>query len=329
MLVSMNDRPFNFNHGFRYLFGPVVSRRLGRSLGVDMVPAKVCSLNCIYCESGATTLATLERREYIPTEAIIRELEDYLRNRPRIDVITFSGAGEPTLHSGIGKVTEFIKKHDPQYRIALLTNATLLPNAGVRAELRDIDLIIPSLDAADDRVLTRINRPVPGVTAEAMIEGLVAFRNESAAQMWLEIFIVPGMNDSRDHLLRLRDAALRIAPDRVQLNTLDRPGPEPWVVPAEHAALERIRTLLQPLPVEIIARNPAPPSGTESDSVHELEARIVALVRRRPCTLPDLVAGLGASQTDVRQALHSLQQRDVLIAETRERGVFYRLAPGR
>ncbi len=315
--------------GYKYLFGPVASRRLGLSLGVDMIPAKVCSLNCVYCESGATTRATLERREYIPTEAIIGELDTYLRDRPPLDVVTFSGAGEPTLHSGIGRVIEFIKKQYPDYRVALLTNATLFPDAAVRAELLALNLVIPSLDAADDAILSVVNRPTAGVSAAAMIEGLVAFRRESKTSMWLEIFIVPGINDAEDHLERLREAALRIAPDRVQLNTLDRPGPEPWVVPADRAALDRIASLLQPLPVEIIARKPASSTAMVMGCAESLNDRIVSLVRRRPCTVADLVAGLGASADVVNETVRKLQQRKVLTAEPRERGVFFRLTTPR
>ncbi len=317
--------------GYKYLFGPVPSRRLGCSLGVDVITAKVCSLDCIYCESGATTCATLARREYVPTQALIRELDVYLAQRPSLDFVTFSGAGEPTLHRDIGYILEFMKKKYPDYRVALLTNATLFPDSAVRSELRALDLVIPSLDAADDTVLASINRPTDGVSTSAIIEGLVAFRRESKAHMWLEIFLVPGINDSQEHLEKLRQAALRIAPDRVQLNTLDRPGSEPWLVPADRETLERVSALMQPLPVEIIARNPAPSAGPDPDTEvpGALDERIVGLVRRRPCTLSDLVAGLGANPDAVNDTVRKLQQQRILTAEPRERGVFFRLSATR
>lgn len=312
----------------RYLFGPVASRRLGLSLGVDLVPAKVCSMNCIYCEAGLTTRATLERAEYIPTAAVLQELAEYLEGRPTLDSITFSGAGEPTLHSGIGRIIAWIKAHYPDYRLTLLTNATLFPDPAVRAELCALDLVVPSLDAADDDILERINRPVAGLTAEAMIAGLSAFRKESVAAMWLEIFIVPGVNDGADHLRRLREAALRIAPDRVQLNTLDRPGPESWVRPAERSLLERIAAFLQPLAVEITVAA-APDAVVSGGPVNaaQLQDRIIDLIRRRPCTAQDLAIGLDVPPESIRCALQVLEQRCLLSRERRQRGIFYRLPP--
>ncbi len=310
----------------KYLFGPVSSRRLGISLGIDLVPAKVCVFDCIYCESGATTHATLERHEAVPTAEVLREVDDFLGGHPELDVISFSGAGEPTLHSGIGRVLSFIKQRYPMYRVALLTNSALFYLPRVRAELRALDIVIPSLDAADDMTMARINRPVEGVSAEAMIAGLAAFRRESAAEMWLEVFLVPGVNDDAGHLERLRRAVKRIAPDRVQLNTLDRPGPEPGVRAADRGMLESLLSQWRPLPVEIIAAHPPARCSPAGSGVSEsdLGEKILEMLRRRPCTAADLEAGLGADGTEVSEILRVLHRRGSLIEERGARGVFYR-----
>ena len=141
-----------------YLFGPVPSRRLGISLGLDLVPHKTCSLNCIYCESGKTTNLTIERKEYIPTAVLISELTTFLKTKPKLDYITFSGAGEPTLHSDIGTIVTFIKKNYPDYQLALITNGTLFYLSKLRREVKPVDLILPSLDAVSEKTFKRINR---------------------------------------------------------------------------------------------------------------------------------------------------------------------------
>jgi len=224
---------------YRYLFGPVNSRRLGRSLGVDLVPRKVCSLNCVYCESGATTTLTRARGELVPTAAVLAELADFLSGQPALDYITFSGAGEPTLHSGLGVIISHLKKEYPRYKVALITNGTLFNDPAVRREVSGCDLIVPSLDAASDTVMAQINRPAPGLTAAQLIDALGELRREYRGQIWLEIFIVPGLNDTEPELALLVAAAARIAADRIQLNTLDRPAPEARVRAATRAALNR------------------------------------------------------------------------------------------
>ena len=180
----------------KYLFGPVFSRRLGVSLGVDLVPSKTCSMNCVYCEAGATTSLSSLRREFYDTNEIIVELDGFLSGKPEVDYITFSGAGEPTLHSGVGRIVKFLKSRYPQYRICLITNGVLLGTEQMIEELDGIDLVIPSLDAADDVTFQKVNRPVAGIGAEDIVKALETFRRRSKTQFWLEIFVVPGINDS-------------------------------------------------------------------------------------------------------------------------------------
>jgi len=144
---------------FKHLFGPVPSRRLGISLGIDLVPYKTCTANCVYCECGKTTNLTIERKEYIPTDEILNELDVYLKQAPDLDYITFSGSGEPTLHSKIGEIINFLKKNYPQYKVAVLTNGTLLFHKELRDELKNADIIKPSLDAGSDEIFKKIKRP--------------------------------------------------------------------------------------------------------------------------------------------------------------------------
>jgi len=229
---------------YRYLFGPVVSRRLGISLGVGLVPSKTCNFDCVYCECGPTTNLTCERRDYVPADQVIAELDDCLGKAPDLDYVTFAGSGEPTLHARIGEIIGFLKDRYPRYRVAVLTNSTLLADPDVRAALMRADLVAPSLDAVSGEKFQQLNRPCPGVTPEGVVAGLRDFVREYPGEVWLEVFIVPGINDRDDEIQRLKGAIATINPDRVQVNTLDRPGTDPRVRPAPLPVLERIATEL-------------------------------------------------------------------------------------
>jgi len=194
------------------------------SLGVDLVPHKVCSFNCVYCECGATTNRTVERREYVPVDQVIAELSAFLNSNPKPDYLTFSGAGEPTLNSRIGEVLQFIQSEPRGVPTAVLTNGSLLADPQVREQLLPADVVLPSLDAASERTFRRMDRPHRALNLAGIVQGLIELRREFRGQIWLEVMILPGYNDNPDDLGLLKDAFLRIAPDRIQVNTLDRPG---------------------------------------------------------------------------------------------------------
>ncbi|NCD13360.1 MAG: radical SAM protein, partial [Epsilonproteobacteria bacterium] len=194
---------------YKYLFGPVPSRRLGMSLGIDLIPKKVCSLNCVYCEVGKTTKLTVDRMEYVKYDKVIDELTHFMRTKPTIDYITFSGSGEPTLNSRIGDVLHFIKKNYPQIKTAVLTNGTLFPDPKVRNELLPADVILPSLDAASQSVFERIDRPESSIKIEAYIQGLVDLRKAYPGKIWLEIFLLKDYNDTKEALDLLKQAVLK------------------------------------------------------------------------------------------------------------------------
>lgn len=307
----------------KYLFGPVPSRRLGMSLGVDLVPYKYCTMNCIYCEVGGTTNLEIERAEYVPTKEVLNELDGFLSSNPKLDFVTFSGSGEPTLHSDLGKIINFLKQNYPQFKIALLTNSTLLSDKELRKDICPIDVILPSLDAVTDRIFRRINRPHPRLDPQEMISGLMAFRRECPAKMWLEIFIVPGLNNHMSELSKLKQAAESIRPDQIQINALDRPGTEDWIKKVNYQTLLDIRDFFHPLPAEIIASKPQVTKNTLENM--DIEKTILDTIRRRPCTIEDLQAITGLEYKTLLHRLNQLLAKNQIILSKQERGDFYQI----
>jgi wyosine [tRNA(Phe)-imidazoG37] synthetase (radical SAM superfamily) len=239
-----------------HLFGPVNSRRLGRSLGVNCLTGKTCDLDCVYCECGVTIDLTIDRQPYVPGAVLIAELDEYLAGKPPLDYVTFGGSGEPTLNSDLGAVVAHLKERFPQYKTALLTNATLFMHLEVRRACLPFDLVCPSLDAVSDEVFDKVNRHHRGLENRSVIEGLVAFSKEYAGAVWLEVFIVPGLNDTPRELALFRETIPRIRAERVQINSLDRPAACDWVRVPSRADLLKIAEQLSPvgIPVEIISR---------------------------------------------------------------------------
>ena len=306
---------------YKYLFGPVPSRRLGMSLGIDLVPHKVCSLNCIYCECGRTTKLTLEREEYIPYDEVEKELRHYMNRNQAPDYMTFSGSGEPTLNSRIGDVLAFIKSDYPDIPVAILTNGTLLYQKQVRSEILLADVVLPSLDAASDSTFRKINRPFHRLNVSEHLQGLVDFRKEYRGEIWLEILIIPGLNDSDEELLLLKKAIEKINPDSIQLNTLDRPGAVEGLKAASRPELQRIVDLWKLVNVEIIA---AVPERKEKKSYRDdIESAIYETISRRPCTLDDLSRILGIHINEINKYLGALEGEGKIESVHRQRGVFY------
>ncbi|AZO95398.1 radical SAM protein [Halocella sp. SP3-1] len=228
----------------KYIFGPVLSRRLGNSLGIDLVPYKTCSLDCIYCECGKTNNLTARREEYVPTKDVINELDRYLINKPEIDYITFSGSGEPLLHNGIKRIINYLKDNY-DYKIALLTNGIHFIDRSVIEEVERVDLIIPSLDGVTQETFIKINRPLKNIFIDDVIDGLIKLRSNFSNQIWLEIFIIPGINDNNDELVKFKEVIKKIKPDRVQLNSLDRIGTLKNIKKASEKELQSIAELFE------------------------------------------------------------------------------------
>jgi wyosine [tRNA(Phe)-imidazoG37] synthetase (radical SAM superfamily) len=231
----------------RYIYGPVKSRRLGSSLGITVTPCKVCSFGCVYCQLGRTTLQTLEIKEYIKAEEIIRELNFWLQNNAEaaqvLNYITFSGSGEPTLNSQIGHLIAEIKKITP-VPVAVITNASLLSNPQVRRSIGLADLIIPSLDAATPEVFARVNRPHESLKLAEIIQGLISLRKEFSGKIWLEVMLVRGINDDLRQIKKLNQIIEEIKPQKIQINSPVRSTSEPNILAVDKTKLEKIKEIL-------------------------------------------------------------------------------------
>ena len=310
---------------YKTLFGPVPSRRLGISLGVDLVPHKTCSLDCVYCECGATTHLTLKRKEYVSVDRVKNELVTYLSQDEKIDYITFSGSGEPTLNEGIGEVIQFLKSDYPQYKVALLTNSTLLDQPEVRRQIKDVDVIMASLDAATEPQFRQVNRPHPNLDLSSIIDGIVQFRKMFLGRLLMEYFLVNGCNDSIQELMILKTILRQIDADGVLLNTLDRPGAEDWVEPTGPKQLKDISDFLEG--AEIVKYKSAPPETVVRGE--DLMARLVSTVRRRPYTAQDVSRIIGIDVESVQPVLDQLVASNQLALKQMDRGCFYMASQAR
>jgi len=312
---------------YNYVFGPVPSRRLGMSLGVDLIPHKVCSLNCVYCECGPTTTLTTERKEYVPIDEVLKELKHFLSNNPKPDYITFSGTGEPTLNYRIGEVLEFIKSNWSHIPVAVLTNGTLLCDKKVRKQISKANVVLPSLDAASERTFKKINIPFYKLDIGEYIQGLVDFRKEFEGKIWLEVFVLPGYNDNTEDLKLLKDTFMKIKPDTIQINTLDRPGTVKNLKPASKLELQKIKDFWNLNNVEIIA---AVPERKNIKSYREdTETAILETIARRPCTIDDLARILGTHINEINKYLGVLEDENRIETVREKRGIFYKKKDGK
>ena len=306
---------------YNYIFGPVLSRRLGISLGVDLVVHKTCSLDCIYCECGETTCLTATPKEYVNLLDVKKELDHFWQNNDDPDYITFSGSGEPTLNPCLGEVIEYIKIKKPNIKVAVLTNTTLFDDPSVRQALLKADRVSPSLDAATKEAFERINRPHKDVDLKKMIQGIQTFAKEYKGELFLEILILPGINDDLADLLHLKEAIKKIKPDRVQINTLDRPGTLTEIRAATKKEIEQVIKALDYSPIEIIAK--IDESIQAKANREDIKTAIVETIHRRPCTKKDLIRTLGADPETVDTYIEQLEREKKIIGVFQERGMFY------
>jgi len=283
------------------VYGPVVSRRLGRSLGVDLVPYKACPYDCVYCQLGPTTRLTKVRAAFFPARDLLREVLTRTQTT-QPDYITLAGSGEPTLYEGLGALVEGIKAAT-KVPVALLTNGALFGDPEVRREAALCDLVIPSLDAGEEGLFQWVNRPLEGLTLEKLTEGLVLFRDSYRGPIWLEVMVIQGLTEQRRHLCAIAERAEAIRPDKIQLNTPIRPSANDFVFPVGMEQLEEFCALFDPK-AEVIAQPPK--GGTRAPLSPEAAAPILEMLWRRPCTLEDICAGLGTSAPGALKVLESL-----------------------
>ena len=295
------------------------SRRLGRSLGIDIVPFKLCTLDCIYCQLGKTTEKTVERKEYVSIEAVLAELREKLAEGLDADYITISGSGEPTLHSRLGELIDGIKKIT-DIPIAVLTNGTLLYRQDVRADCAKADVVLPSLDAGDEEGFRKINRPHRDISIKNLISGLCTFRDEFPGQIWLEVFLIDGLNTADEQIARIRAVMERIHPDKVQLNTAVRPTAESTI---KRVSAEQLHSIAGRLGknCEVVADfSPARSAGG-------LEAKaenVLSMLKRRPCSLDDICLGLGIARNEALKYITHLQQQGAVCCEHKEGTTFFK-----
>ncbi len=302
-----------------YLYGPVPSRRLGRSLGVDIVPYKTCTLNCVYCQLGRTARTTTERKEYVPVGDVLAEIQNRLDQGIDADFITIGGSGEPTLHSRLGEIIHSIKKMT-KIPVAVLTNGTLLYRPDVRADCVLADVVLPSLDAADEPAFSTVNRPHPDLSVNRLIDGLCEFRKQYHGRIWLEVFLIEDFNTDNRQIRMLKAAIDRIRPDKVHLNTAVRPAAEPGISKVAVDKLQKIAETLGPR-CEVIADFVSAHCGQATGAPLQT---LLSMLKRRPCSLDDITSSLKLSREQAEAYIRQLAEQRLVCPEEQGGVTFYR-----
>ena len=302
---------------YKHLFGPVPSRRLGRSLGVDLTPFKTCSLDCVFCQLGRTTHKTIKRDEYVSVQDIKSELDVWLSEGGKADYITLSGSGEPTLNTGFGEVLEFIRNRSAVPAV-LLSNGTLFWMPEVRAAALYADVVKLSLSAWDQFSFQHVNRPHADLDLKKIVEGQRAFREEFDGKLWIEVFLIWGMNSTRRDVEKIAELVEAIEPDEVHLNTAVRPPAEDFVDPLPLEAMQELTGLFRP-PAKVIAEFPA-------DKFAEITANedtICEMLQRRPCTPQQIADVFGMHPNEVSKYLGKLSRTGKIHPQRRGGATYY------
>lgn len=288
----------------KYIFGPVPSRRLGYSLGIDLVERKYCSYDCIYCEVGKTTNKIIERIDFHNDEIIVSQIKKFLNDYTgRIDCITFTGSGEPTLNIKMGKILNEVKK-STQLPITLLTNGSLFYREDVRRESMDFDIVIPSLDSVNERSFLNVNQPNKELKLSIIIEGLIRFSKEYKGKLFLEVLLVKGVNDSDNDLIDLRKVIEKMRVDKIQINTVVRPPSYPEAKPISEEDKERIKNLLGDfVQLDLVFSGKNVKNKTNVGKVEVKE-----LLKRRPCTFEQISVSLGIDSERLKLILEELEK---------------------
>jgi wyosine [tRNA(Phe)-imidazoG37] synthetase (radical SAM superfamily) len=304
--------------GFQYIYGPVPSRRLGLSLGVDLVPFKTCTYDCIYCQLGRTTHKTVDRLEYIPMADVLGELEQKLADGPVPDYVTLCGGGEPTLNGGIGPLIAEIKKFT-YIPIAVLTNGSLLWQPEVQDALMEADLVLPSLDAGDEFLFRYVNRPHREITFDQMVHGIAEFTQRFPKPVWLEVFLLAGVTGILAEVEKIAALARKIQPQRVQLNTVSRPSCEEFACPVSLNQMKEFAKVFGGK-AEVISED----NQSRSPVLHQAtDADILALLSRRPCTVQGVSAGLGLHVNEAVKRLEALVEVGSVTTVRNNKVIFY------
>ena len=302
---------------YQYLFGPVPSRRLGRSLGVDLTPFKTCSLDCVFCQLGRTTNKTITRDRYVSVEDVTTELETWLNEDGTADYITLSGSGEPTLNTGFGDVIEFIRARS-SIPAVLLSNGTLFWMPEVRDAARHADVVKLSLSAWDQFSFEHVNRPHANLDLKRIVSGQRAFRELFDGKLWLEVFLIWGMNSTKSDVEKIAELVEVIEPDEVHLNTAVRPPAEDFIEPLRPETMEELTGLFRP-PAKVIAEFPS----DRSVQIAANEDTILEMLQRRPCTAQQIADVFGMHPNEVSKYLGKLARTGKIHARNRAGETYY------
>jgi len=294
----------------KYIFGPVPSRRLGLSLGVDLIPPKTCSYDCLYCQIGKTTCKAIEPSAYVPVEAVIAELDETLA-KVQPDYVTFSGSGEPTLHAGLGQLIAYVKERT-RAKVAVLTNGSLLYRPEVRERLLQADMVMPTLSTVREETYRAIHQPHEHLNVAGLLSGLKSLRKTFRGQLFIEVMLLAGFNDRDEEIEALRQGVLEIAPDRVQLNTVVRPPANAKAIPLDRKKLEYIKRVFGEC-AEIIATAPI---KEKQHFQGTLSAAVLEMARRRPVTVEDVAGALDAPLLEVDKTVKALVHNGKLRLQT-------------
>ena len=311
----MNKEPYT------HLFGPVPSRRFGRSLGIDLTPYKTCTLDCVFCQLGRTTNKTLERKPWVDVGAVIDEIDDWLVRDGEADYLTLSGSGEPTLHSEFGKVLAFLR--DKPIPSVLLTNGSLLTDPAVRDAAALANVVKVSLSAWDQTSFEWVNRPHAALDFSSVIEGLIRFSEMFDGELWLEVFLLSGINAAIRDVTRIAKIANSLKPERIHLNTIARPPAENFAVAVPPEAMTELTGLFDP-PATVAAGF----KTSRSQKTIAGQADILAMLKRRPCTISQINTAFGMHINEVSKILSLLLNEKRIQADLKGEEVYYSLDHG-
>ena len=302
---------------YQYLFGPVPSRRLGRSLGVDLVPFKTCTMDCIYCQLGETPCAVSGRKEYVPMKAVLAELDTWLKTDGQADHLTLAGSGEPTLQLHFGEVFRWAHENT-EIPSALLTNGSLLHLPEVRKEAALADKVKVTLSAWDEDSFRRIHRPAQGITFGKLVEGERAFRREYAGELSVEVFIVDGINSDAASARKIAALVETIEPDRIDINTAVRPPADPDVKAAPEECLQSLIGIFGSKASITAAFKPQ-----KNRSLEISEEALLGVIKRHPATCAQLAREFNLPQDRMYSKLRVLVAEGILREDNRGDEAYY------
>ncbi len=301
---------------YKHLFGPVPSRRFGRSLGIDLTPFKTCSFDCIFCQLGHTTVLTADRSQHVPLKQVFDELDDWKKNDGVADILTLAGSGEPTLHSGFGEVIEHARSLG--LPVALLTNGSLLHLPEVRKAAAGADIVKVSLSAWNDESFKAINRPFPEIDFNKLITGERLFRKEFKGRLFVEVFVLQGINSSPGQIADIARIVATLSPDKIQLNTCVRPPSESFAQAESQQNLSRLISLFQP-EAEVIAE-----FGTAKHiEIQVNEDAVLEMLNRRPCTSAQIAEVFGMHLNEVAKYVGKLLRSGKIMAVKRNEETYF------